>query len=114
MHELAITDNIIRIASEEAEKHKVNKVVEIRIEVGELTGLIPSCIQYYFDIASKGTLVEGAKLSINKIPVSVRCSDCSHEEEVAKNISYTCTSCGGYNIKIVRGNEFLIQSLEVE
>lgn len=114
MHELAITENIIKIACEEAEKHRVKKVVEIRIEVGELTGLIPACIQQYFDIASKDTLVEGAKLIIKKLPINIRCNICGHEEEITKNISYSCSKCDSYDIKIIGGNEFLIQSLEVE
>jgi hydrogenase nickel incorporation protein HypA/HybF len=114
MHELSVTQQIIRIAKEEAEKHKVNKVLEIRIEVGELTGLIPGCIQDYFDIASKGTAVEGAKLIINKVPVAVRCSSCGSENEIDKSKGYGCPICGHSDIKIIRGNEFLIQSLEVE
>ena len=114
MHELAITENIIKIASEEAEKHRVKKVMEIRIEVGELTGLIPACIQHYFDIVSKGTPVEGAKLVVKKLPISIRCSICGNEEEITKSISYSCSKCDSYDIKIIGGNEFLIQSLEVE
>ncbi|WP_163193182.1 hydrogenase maturation nickel metallochaperone HypA [Clostridium thermarum] len=114
MHELPVTQSIIRIAREEAEKHKVNKVLEIRIAVGELTGLMPNCIQHYFDIASRGTVVEGAKLIINKVPVAVRCNNCNSESEIDKSKSYGCPVCGHSDIKIIRGNEFLIQSLEVE
>jgi hydrogenase nickel incorporation protein HypA/HybF len=113
MHELSITQNIIRISTEEAEKHKALRVKEIRIKVGELSGLIPDCIQYYFDIASKGTRVEGALLKIDKIPIAVRCNECAHEEELSSRV-YTCSNCESYNIKIIRGNEFLIDSLEVE
>lgn len=113
MHELAITQNIIEISSEEAEKHNAQKVKEIRIRVGELSGLIPDCIQYYFDIASKGTRVEGAKLIIDKVSIAIRCNECGFEEELAAK-SYTCSNCGSYNIKITRGKEFLIDSLEVE
>lgn len=113
MHELSITQNIIKISSEEALKHNASKVKEIRIKVGELSGLIPSCIQYYFDIASKGTPVEGALLNIEKIPISIRCSDCNYEGNI-KEKSYNCPLCESYNVKIVRGNEFLIDSMEVE
>lgn len=113
MHELSVTENIIRISSEEAERHNARKVKEIRIRVGELSGLIPDCMQFYFDIASKGTRVEGAVLKIEKIPISIKCSECGHTEELSSR-SYTCSNCGSSNIKIIRGNEFLIDSLEVE
>ena len=61
MHELAITEGIIQAAVPEALKHGAKRVLEIRLKIGELSGVIPECIQYYFDIASKGTIAENAK-----------------------------------------------------
>jgi hydrogenase nickel incorporation protein HypA/HybF len=113
MHELSVTQSIINISCQEAEKHEAEKVKEIKILVGELSGLIPESIQYYFDIASRGTRVEGAKLNIEKVPISVKCNDCGFEAAMDRN-SYCCKNCGSLNIKIVKGTEFLIQSLEVE
>jgi hydrogenase nickel incorporation protein HypA/HybF len=113
MHELSVTQNIINISVEEAEKHNAKRVKEIRIKVGELSGLIPESIQYYFDIASKGTKVEGAVLDIEKIPITICCSECNYEGTIDRN-SYGCKGCGSFNVKIIRGNEFLIDSLEVE
>lgn len=66
MHELPITQSIINISCEEAVKHNVKKVRKIKIKVGELTGLVPQSIQYYFDIISKGTIIEGAVLDVEK------------------------------------------------
>jgi hydrogenase nickel incorporation protein HypA/HybF len=113
MHELSVTQSIINISCQEAEKHRANKVKEIKILVGELSGLIPESIQYYFDIASMGTRVEGAKLNIEKVPITVKCNDCGFEVTMERN-SYCCKNCESLNIKIVKGTEFLIQSLEVE
>lgn len=113
MHELPVTKSIIKISSEEAEKHNAKIVKEIRIKVGELTGLIPDSIQYYFDIISKGSKVEGALLKIEKLPIKIRCNECSKEVE-AKVGTYSCSACGSMNIKIIGGNEFYIDSLEVE
>jgi hydrogenase nickel incorporation protein HypA/HybF len=113
MHELSVTENIIRIAKEEAEKHNAVKVKEIRIKVGELSGLIPECIQFYFDIASEGTIAEGAVIKIEKIRISTRCNDCGFEE-VLPSRRFNCSKCESFNIKIIGGNEFLIDSLEVE
>lgn len=113
MHELAVTEHIIRISKEEAEKHKAAKVKEIRIKVGAMSGLIPDCIQFYFDMASEGTIVEGAVLKIEKIPITARCNDCGFEE-VLPSRRFNCSECESFNVKIIGGNEFLIDSLEVE
>ena len=113
MHELPVTQSIVRIASEEAKKNNVKIVKEIRIKVGKLTGLIPNCIQYYFDIISKGTVVEGAKLNIEKLPIRIKCNNCGKESIIEVN-SYSCSFCNSNDIKIIGGNEFYIESLEVE
>lgn len=113
MHELSVTQNIIKISCEEAEKHNVSKVKEIRIKVGELTGLVPQAIQYYFEIASKGTKVENAIIKIEKSPIKIKCSLCNGESEVNFN-TLTCSHCGSKDYKIIGGNEFYIESLEVE
>lgn len=113
MHELSITQSIVNICSEEAEKHNVRKVTEIRIKIGELCGLVPECIQTYFDLVSSGTKVEGARLMIEKIPMKVICNDCGFQEIMSPRFE-RCSSCGSENFKIINGKEFYIDSLEVE
>ncbi|WP_040211290.1 hydrogenase maturation nickel metallochaperone HypA [Clostridium polynesiense] len=113
MHELSVTENIIKICTEEAVKHKVTAVKCINLQIGELSGLIPKCIQYYFDIASKGTPIEGALLNVEKIPVEINCVCCGYEGRLIKD-KYNCPQCGSYDVKIIRGREFLIKSMEVD
>ena len=50
MHELSVTQGILKICQDEQNKAKFKKINEIRIMVGELTGLVPNCIDYYFDM----------------------------------------------------------------
>jgi len=113
MHEYPITLSIVRITEEELEKSKAKKVLEIKLVVGELTGLVPECIQSYFDIISKGTTVEGAILKIEKKSVNIKCNDCGFESlmKLSKN---NCLSCGSSNLKLSGGKEYYIESMEVE
>lgn len=113
MHELSIVESIIKICEEEAEKYKVTKVKEIKIKVGELSEIMPDCIEYYFNIISSGTRIEGAKLIIQRVPVEVLCKKCGYIGSVKKK-DYFCPSCSSYDLKIMKGNEFLIESLEVD
>lgn len=113
MHELSITHNIIAICSEEAEKHKAKKVTEIRLKIGELSGMVPECIQNYFDILSAGTKVEGAVLKVEKVPLKILCRACGFQG-VLDSMFEKCPDCGSEDIKLFGGNEFYIDSLEVE
>jgi Zn finger protein HypA/HybF involved in hydrogenase expression len=58
MHEYPVTLEIVRIASEAAQKEK-GHVAAINLVVGEESGFIGESIQMYFDVIAKGTLCEG-------------------------------------------------------
>lgn len=113
MHELALTEGILKIAAGEAEKHRVKRVVSIRLKVGELSGVVPALIQEYFNIVSRGTAAEGASIIVEKVPGVVGCLDCGEESKIEK-MRLKCSKCGGYNVKIISGREYYVDSLEVE
>lgn len=114
MHELPITQSIVRISVEEAEKHNAKSVKEIKIKVGELSGLVPECIQYYYDLLSKGTIAEGAVIKMEKVLMNIKCKDCGYTVELKKAEEHKCAACGSSNVKIEGGNEFYIESMEIE
>lgn len=113
MHELAITEGIIEAAVPEAIKHGAKRILEIRLRIGELSGVLPECIQYYFDIASRGTIAENAKLVVEKVPVSIRCLDCGYEGPIDRR-KIRCNQCDSINFKLTGGKEYYVESLEVE
>lgn len=114
MHELPVTQSIINIATEEAEKHNASKVNNIKLVVGELTGMVPECIQYYFDLLGKGTILEGAELIVKRIPLVAQCKDCNFEGNMNKFSENVCPNCKSTNIRVKGGKEFYIDSMEVE
>ena len=76
MHELAIAKGIIDIVNGEAEKQGFARVLEIRLRVGEFSGIMPDCLREFFPIAAAGTPAEKAALSMESIPARFRCLDC--------------------------------------
>jgi len=113
MHELALTQSILDISLTEAAKYQAKRVVEIRIKAGALAGVLPALIQEYFHIISAGTVAEQARLVIEKIPAAVSCLDCGAERE-AERFIFTCPACGGGHIRLLKGQEFYVDNLEVE
>ena len=49
MHELAITEEILRIAIEHAERAQAKRVTDINLVVGELSSVVDDSVQFYFD-----------------------------------------------------------------
>ncbi len=113
MHELAITEGIMQAAIPEAEKAGAKRILEIRLKIGELSGVFPEYIQEYFSIVSKGTIAEDAKLIINRIPISISCRSCGYNGVIERK-KIRCPDCGGTDFKIVSGREYYVDSLEVE
>ena len=74
MHELALTEGIISIIADEKRKNGFERVLEIRLRLGEYSGVIPECIEEFFPIAAKGTAAEGAKLVMERIDASFELS----------------------------------------
>lgn len=113
MHELAITQSILDIAQKAAEEHGAKRVQSVRIMLGEYSGVVPQCIQYYFDVISKGTIAEGAMLDIQRLPVVIHCNACNMESQIER-LHVSCPLCGSTDLKLIQGREFYIESLEVE
>ena len=113
MHELAITQSILDIAQKVADEHGATRVKSVRIMLGEYSSVVPQCIQDYFDVISKGTVVEGAFLDIRRLPVIIRCNSCQKENRIDR-LHVACPLCGSTDLKLIHGREFYIERLEVE
>lgn len=113
MHELAVTKGLLKICLEEGEKHKIKKIRKINIKVGELTDLLPACIEYYFNIVSKDTIAENTKINVENIPVEIKCNECGYSGVLGKN-NYVCPKCKGIVYEITKGKEFYLDTMEVD
>ncbi len=112
MHELPITEEIIRIATEHGRKARASKIKRIRLVVGERSGYISESVQMYFDIISKGTLCEGANLEMELVKPKLRCTACGILFE-RKPMSFDCPECGADGEPTDIGREFYIDSIEI-
>ena len=113
MHELPITEQIIKIATEHGQKARASSIRLIRIVVGKRSGFISESIQMYFDIVSKGTLCEGATLEIEAVAPMLRCPACLTLFE-RQPMRFDCPACGEDGEPTEIGREFYIDSIEIE
>ena len=111
MHELATTQNIVAICEKTAAEQGAARVLEIRLRIGALSGIVPECLRDFFPYASRGTVCEGATLVCESIPAAVRCPDCGYEGEPR---GWDCPRCGGSGIRVTAGREFFVESIAVE
>jgi hydrogenase nickel incorporation protein HypA/HybF len=116
MHELPITESILKIVLKHAETNNVRRVVAIHLQIGKLSELEDEWIQRYFDYLSKGTVAQGAELKIERMPIRVQCDVCSssYETEMAKLGDLVCPACGEKGCTLLSGREYYIKDMEVQ
>lgn len=113
MHELAVTESLLKTASEYAEKNDAKKVLCLNLLIGNLSGIIDDSVQFYWDIISEDSICYQAKLNIEKVPAKFICQICKHEFLMGEDLS-PCPQCQSMDIKVIAGDEFLLKSIEIE
>jgi hydrogenase nickel incorporation protein HypA/HybF len=113
MHEYSITESLLALALEKADEAKASKIIRINLILGELSGVVSECVQFYFEAISKDTIAEGAELSFEMKPTRVRCHKCE-AVYAPRDHDWSCPTCHEMGIEIVAGRECYMESVEVE
>lgn len=113
MHELSIASNLMDIVKQAIDGQSVSRVTSLLIVIGEMSTVVPDCLTFAFEIMSKGSVAEGARLDFEKKPLIGKCGDCGKEFHV-ENYVFLCPECESRNVEILSGREFMLKSIECE
>lgn len=109
MHELSICRSIADIVGRHAEGRAVSIV---HVQIGQLRQIVPDTLVYCWSLVSEGTPLDGTRLEVESVPAAIRCRACDHIRVLDAPI-LACDACGGGDVEIVSGEEFLITSLDL-
>jgi len=87
-------------------------VTDIHINVGLLSSIIDDSVQFYWEMIAKDTLCENATLHFNHIPAELSCENCHTTFNIQREL-IPCPSGGASRVKILSGNEFRVESIEI-
>jgi len=114
MHEASIAQNIIEDIEQRIDSGEISgRVRTIYLSVGRLTAVVPDNLRFVFEVLAGDSALAGAALSIEHVPVRIRCLDCNAEIEM-EDIDFHCGRCGSANVDIASGRELMIESVEVD
>jgi hydrogenase nickel incorporation protein HypA/HybF len=116
VHELAVTESILDTVLSCAQGSEVRRILRIHLLIGELNEFRQEWIQRYFDYLSRDTPAGGAQIAVETVPASFRCQGCGRDFVVSlREVERVrCPECGGADLSLERGREFLILDMEVE
>lgn len=113
MHELAVTESILDISERHARESQAVRVIRINIIIGRLSSIVDDSVQFYWDIISKDSICFGAKLNFERKVAVLHCNSCSKDYEIEGSLQ-PCPLCGSPDITVKSGEEFYVDSIEIE
>ncbi|HEY6740542.1 MAG TPA: hydrogenase maturation nickel metallochaperone HypA [Actinopolymorphaceae bacterium] len=108
MHELAITESLVEAVLERCGDARVRTV---RLEIGELAGVVPDAVRFCFELVSANTSLADARLDIVEPPGRVRCRTCGHT--CAVDVPILLCDCGSTDVEVLSGRELRLVSVEL-
>ena len=113
MHELSVAMSIVDIALDHARKASAERVTQVELDIGTLSGIEYTSLEFALDVATRDTLLEKATFRINRIEPLAECHACFHRFQPG-GVFGKCPECGELNPKLVCGKELQIKSLLIE
>ena len=112
MHEIGLLRQLVRTVTDFAGENDVGEILEVVVDCGELSLVIPEYLEELYPVAAKNSILQNAKLTINEIPGLAECEDCDEIFNVVENRGY-CPNCGSFEKKILSGRDFQIREIRV-
>ena len=110
MHELSLTQNLLDVALKNAAGRRI---MHVNLSIGEFSDERKDAIQFYWDDLAKGTNAEAAQLHFQLMVAEAKCLDCEtvfHPEDGAT----FCPKCRNHRLKLIRGDDVQLESIDVE
>ena len=123
MHEFSVISSIMELVKAEMEKAKASKVLEIHIEVGELSFLAHEALQFGFRaLAENESKIVNDALKITTVHAEVKCRSCGYTGPMKVSDSeiyhtpvpiFQCPECSG-PIDVLKGRDCTVRNIRME
>lgn len=110
MHEMALCEAIADVVKPYAVDRHVDVV---RVRVGALRQVVPESLSFCWAMLRDFENLPGAELELEFVAAAVRCRPCGRDSEITSQWSLLCPLCQSADIEVLRGDEFLVTSLDV-
>jgi len=113
MRELHAMKAILNKAILNAREDDAARIINLRLAIGEIAEYDQNAIQRHWNDLSKGTPAEGAQLHFLIIAAEVQCMSCFRKYH-PENGKILCSNCGSVGAKVLSGEEFYLESIDLE
>lgn len=111
MHEVALSQQVARIAARAASGRRV---VAVHVEVGHLRQVVADALVQAWRATTGRTPLAGADLVVTSVPAVVRCDACGTTVTLTTEVRFDCARCGATHTTVVAGEEFRVTAIDVD
>lgn len=110
MHELSLCQSIVDIVDRSREGRRV---VTVELTIGQLRQVVPETLASCWELVTHASDLAGSQLQIEHVPVELDCRACGSRGAMADELVIGCPRCGSRQVRVVRGEEFVVTALEL-
>jgi hydrogenase nickel incorporation protein HypA/HybF len=110
MHELSLCQAIADVVKPHADGRHVDLV---RVRIGVLRQVVPESLSFCWTMVRDFEDMPDAELECEFITAEVRCRSCGQNSSITSRWSLLCPHCESADVEVLRGDEFLVTSLDV-
>lgn len=112
MHEIGVVTAMVNTVVHYCEENQVSQVVEIVVQIGELSLVLPEFVEQLYPMVADGTMLQDTALIIETVPGMAVCEDCDDVFNVIQ-CEGVCPGCGSRSKTVLSGRDFSIKELHV-
>ena len=113
MHELSLAFEIVNLVEAEARSHGAEKIHEVTLVIGTLSGVDADAVMYALEFTVPGTLLEKSKFILKTEKGTGTCFRCNFNFEMDSR-TQGCPVCGMIPVEVAGGTSFSVLSIEAE
>jgi hydrogenase nickel incorporation protein HypA/HybF len=112
MHEMSLAESVREIVDETARARGARRVTAVRLEIGRLAQVEIDAMRFAFDVVTRGSLAEWARLEIVETDGSAWCMRCADCVTITRR-GDACPRCDSYQLQVTGGDRMRVMDIEV-
>jgi hydrogenase nickel incorporation protein HypA/HybF len=113
MDERELASQVLAAVDEAAFRNSATRVSTVHLAIGGRRVFNLDRLQEVFATAARGTVAEGAELSVKVLPVRHHCRNCGHDFD-SSGEERPCSECGNPQTEMIGGQELRLLDMELD
>jgi hydrogenase nickel incorporation protein HypA/HybF len=85
----------------------------VRVRIGALRQVVPESLSFCWSLIRDYEDMPDAELELELISAQVQCRSCAEYSTITSQWCLLCPRCESADVEVLRGDEFLVTSLDV-